>query len=1116
MRTVLMVIATACISATGLGAEDPLARKLSLKWDRTPIKQVLKDLSEKTGLRFVYSETRIAKAGPVSLEVKNQPVSRVLRSVLRARGLEVVLSKQGLAALVDANGDIGSAKSFGRALRTFVRLEKKLEGAKQLRDEINVPGWTGDDDRELAEALIDFSGTILYFAEQRGRRPDDIDVAERMAASYDPDVRAGTVSLFFANLGGKRSDPRVKALFGKMLADTDPLARGCAIFSAFQFLRNDLERLGSILKKAARSAHPEERFAAALACAVQSACRRPRSIPAAVFQKDKSAAVRAMGYVALISDFSKKSLERGEAAAATGKALQDDNPIVRTLGLGVAVVNARRNPAAMEGAAGYIKASADPWLKTVLSLITSTMKGKGLEGFNSARQLMSSEKTSKQLLGCAATAFLATMLRKTETRKPGTNRPKPELGKLPELLDAKNLWVRSTALLVCSALDAEKTAPRLVTELKGDEVARYSGLLACMFGRKGLSPELRTALLANNGRVPSHAEAILVSEIVRSKFQPDEIAATMIDMIKRNPTSPQLRQLISATRYGRGFSGKGGHKLKMKVVEAVLAARRPELEMTLVKQWGRHWSWGPENSDIVLRLLRDGHLETLAELIRQYAFRSLKKAGRKEALDLVRERLRNAADSGSQASRCTALRAMAALMSKSIYSYPHDRKSGERISTVREMLDSALKGKAEVGGAGIELLSATLRSDLFKDSKGRQTFPEFLQGGCVAVLKLIDHPISGESSRALLRQLIDGQTSVFIAGMGSHRIVGSSVNGKPPLITKKYNRALLDAIAGAQKKVLGSAPVNDRVLLRVSLARTGDAESVKWLAAQCIAGKVPTELRTDAMSAVAGQTRLAPRDFIEWLLARTTDVKENAEFITSAFGLLIYHDGLQPHLTTAAEKLLAGSTPGHRDSYLIAHLTTMATAAATSARKTGKPRPAWLARAAKIGLRMAGNKQAQSQMRSHGARLAASALAGREIESMVQDEKTDLILRTVLAEQLDVSSPQSTAYEKFLPKYDALPKQLRKALAMSAAKSPKAPKAEAFVLRALGDKKLDLRTERDSILQALNLPPSPQLLETVKALKAKGAFWARHALRKLKAGGGKRPPPKQPDPPEVF
>jgi len=1146
MKVALLAATSVFLSATALGAEGPLARKLSFSWKKAPIKQVLKDIGAKTGLRFVHSETRIAKASPVDLDVKNQPASHTLRTVLRPRGLQVVLSKQGLAALVDANGDIGCAVSFGRALRTFVRLEKKLEGAKQVRDEIFVPGWTDEDDRALAEALIDVCNAVVHFDMDRRKGPEDFRLAERMATSYDPDLRAGTVCLLMDNLCRKDGNPRAAGLLRKMLADADPLVRSCAILASLELWRKNPQVLKPIVEKAAKSPHSVERFAAAMIHVFQLERGRPLNSGAGVFVKDKSAAVRAMGYVAETLATMRKTVAMTGKAVPAGKRvpedvamLRDENPIVRSMGLGmVAMLSLQaRDRSAMQAAAGFIKASGDPWLNICLALITSAVQNRGTESFACAKDLMLSKKKSHQLLGCAGMGALM-MMWKPVRRGPGAEAPtRPKAGNLRTLLASGNLWVRSAALFVCNALEGEKTAPRVLAALRGDELDRHAVLICCLVPGTKLTPQFREALLRPS-RMPSAAESTMVSEIVAGKLTGKQVVDVLIAEIRRDKASPLISALMRTTHQHRDLRSIDNPELA-RAVDAVLAADSAELEGELVRIWGRY-GWH-RKSALVLKLIERGRPETVIDVLLGGNGSFGGRPKYQEAIvETAHRRIQTLLDADSPVHRRGATLALRSVLSSDPFMTVCQRKESLRRESddlVRKALEVALRAESGAFLPGVLLLSSALRAhtDRCGVMPGKK-FPlsEHLRRACIRVLALVNHPKKGPAALGLLRQLVDYHEFRGHSQYGCHvrtRDRGSSVftvrigpAHRKPLgrhaRVAYFGPDLVRAVDEARRKVLAAGSLEDRVALHTTLADLGERDSVAALARLVMSGKLAAESSRKALGAIGARPGLQAPEFVAWMLGKIKDRDFDVNLLDSAAR---HPQHLSEVLGTVKallnDKNQAGLVHGAMHCFRV-----MATRYnRRNAAGPRKPRPAWLGQLARFGAEVAMNRDLSLAMRDGGAALAAESSGPAQAEllqNLVTNADLENRIRLTAAGGLHRAVPESRLYEKSLPGYSELPVWLRVALACAAGQSPKAPKAEEFVLRALTDEKIPLRggtSVQDVILLRLELPASPRLVKAVEALRARGAFYAKNALLRMK--GRKRTrqvKPPEPKTPEVF
>ena len=208
-------------------------KTISLELNAAPLTEALNRLQDASGLHLAFAEDLVRDAQPVTLSARDEPVDSVLLRVLRPRGLECIYTGETMAAIVRAATDEGMAKAAGRALRTFARLEKKLEGAVQEADEVRVPGWEEEDDRALAEGLVDLMSAI-YFTDHHQRTSRSlVSGFPKMLNGFDRDVRVGCI--IAAIDGGWRLDMNDDGLWlretvQKMSADADPGTRAIGAF----------------------------------------------------------------------------------------------------------------------------------------------------------------------------------------------------------------------------------------------------------------------------------------------------------------------------------------------------------------------------------------------------------------------------------------------------------------------------------------------------------------------------------------------------------------------------------------------------------------------------------------------------------------------------------------------------------------------------------------------------------------------------------------------------------------------------------------------------------------------------------------------------------------------
>ena len=97
MRSVLILAAVLpCLAAA---QETPLDTKVTVKYDHLPVAAVLKDLGERAGVRFAFSEKLLEGYGPVSYQAQDQEVGRVANDILRPRRLRLGQVNAGVVAL---------------------------------------------------------------------------------------------------------------------------------------------------------------------------------------------------------------------------------------------------------------------------------------------------------------------------------------------------------------------------------------------------------------------------------------------------------------------------------------------------------------------------------------------------------------------------------------------------------------------------------------------------------------------------------------------------------------------------------------------------------------------------------------------------------------------------------------------------------------------------------------------------------------------------------------------------------------------------------------------------------------------------------------------------------
>src|SRR5207253_2314856 len=117
-------------------AEDPLRKLLQIDLKHVPVVDALKYLEVQASVKISCAPELLLGLDSVTLQAQSVPAEELFYNILNPRGLELVQSGPAEWQVVAGSTELGLLKSFGRALRTFIRLELKLEGAKQAGDEV--------------------------------------------------------------------------------------------------------------------------------------------------------------------------------------------------------------------------------------------------------------------------------------------------------------------------------------------------------------------------------------------------------------------------------------------------------------------------------------------------------------------------------------------------------------------------------------------------------------------------------------------------------------------------------------------------------------------------------------------------------------------------------------------------------------------------------------------------------------------------------------------------------------------------------------------------------------------------------------------------------------------
>jgi hypothetical protein len=491
-----------CVAAMTLNAAPASttapaeSARITVNYAQTPFKTALKEFEAKSGLKLGYADKLVADAAPVTLKRENAAADKVLAELLRPQGLEAIMTDKNLAAIVPAWSDQGMAKAFGRALATGLRLVNKLDAAVTEGDEVKVPGWTAEDDEDLALGITDLIVSIVY-AESRSWTSGQVGQEERVEAirallqSSDPLVRAGALTLL-ASYGLMDSGIRE---FGREIeqgfADPHPVVRTASalMFAAgagrgngqWQGQKLSAADATETLRKLAADPEAGVRMAAAIALLISShhvlnPAMDPDGALLDQLLADRSAFVRQTLRLGALALNNPRAGAPGGPAKAKWLALnadeglkttlRDPNPIARAVSFALAKImqldQQLRDKSAPRDRVAEIWTEAelakDPWMKTVHGLLTPALAGDYSAALDKVVAAAGSDKPS-HLVAAVLVVGVGSRVVGQGMPQAAARGEKPAPPQIPDLaplaarLAASNwLWLRLSSIALDAAL----------------------------------------------------------------------------------------------------------------------------------------------------------------------------------------------------------------------------------------------------------------------------------------------------------------------------------------------------------------------------------------------------------------------------------------------------------------------------------------------------------------------------------------------------------------------------------------------------------------------------------------------------------------------------------------
>ena len=1117
-RGILATCAFACALACAAVAQAE--GTITVSFDSAPLAAALKQLEQSSGLRLAFSDDLMKSAEPVTLSAKDEPVDDVLRAILRPRGMECVYTGETMAAVVPADSDVGMAKAAGRALRTFARLAKKLEGAVQAGDEVKVPEWTDEDDRVLAETIIDMvalgqlyelqqpydppgSDMIPFDGTYQSQQPNDPRLVDltRLLAAYDHDVRIGACVAATYKGSQQRRTPAdreaVTEAVRKTLADPDPSVRagGVVVLACMRSSINDWQpAIRKALAESAKAAEPQIRFAAALAPAFTANDKiDPGLAITGRLRNDSHPAVRVAALRSwLLWQRYDLQLPREFAQAMAA----EKNPVAKAL----AVILARstyvrtvgwlpwpRGPESLlQRCSAQMEPINDPWLRLAtslgLSLADASESKAPRKKVNAAVEmlasLLASGKRSHQAL---AVTRMSPHLRWLI----GNGNEPADLSKLAALADSPSLWPRLFGIMASGACTGDAAEGRVLQALKSnDGLVRAAGLLACadplIYGSSKGGPPPALSSLRNGAafrealvvalRSPCLTESTLAAGAFCQGLPFDDRLALFREEGRRKPHSIGATVLLhSLTQETRGAADRQDRLGKM-VIGALIELKDPGFQILHLRSRSLWYQ------DQILAMIRDSETEAF------FALLTLDDHNQKFILDnesyavtAILDRLTVIFEKGGP----HALEAVRALAAYTQTSYAYNK---QHRPTTFALVDSML-AMCMADGASDEQLAAAcaLATGVFADY-GPLAYSDFTWN---------DAPPRLRAALPRLLRCVDNKTlGSKVAGL-----VGAMYRRFDPLVAPTIDPALLGAMETCREKIMASDRVaGHAVLLTLMCGAKNDATAAvaqAQLEMLLMAGTVPAggaageatgDLRMDAVAAIARYAQRVPPEFGQFLMSKVATRTEAPEFEQVAVQVLAHCPGeysaMVDFLAKADEKFL---------DFAMARLSEGIRRERARLKDPTGPAPGWAKKPADFSLKIVNDTRRQSITRMKALGLygqAAGAESAPFLEKMAMDESRDDGLRATAACVVVRVNPKTNILVKLLENYDKLPQHMREQMITGITSSNSAhdtPGKEAFLLRGLKDR--GLRFAREQALVGLGLPRTDTFIAGLKELE---------------------------------
>lgn len=1072
MRTALVAILLLA-AGTACAGEAP---GVSIDLKDVPLADAIDRLQGEADFRIGYSHDLIEGLAPVTLRADGEPAERVLRRMLRPRGLEFIRTADALGAVIPAESDVAMAKTLGSAVRTFSEFARMLDRVEQNGNELKLPEHAERDVRAFAEAIIDYHTAWKWFSLKRTwlsaqvtawhAKDVPLEVLQRLASAHDADVRAGAalaaVSAGWLEDSRPERDAGFRALRKEMaLHDADVLARACWLrlivntvrrgFNEYRMAEQAL--IDSCLSK------PEWEVRAAIAGVSYASNWRPPD----VLRGDPVAAVRAVAWQSWLR---RGYGERAQLAFPefVHGCLVDANPVIR--GFGLVQVTPQHRSIKKEGDTYVITLPEieqalnapplrdDPWLKLTGDVVLPIYKPTGRHFLDLPAKLVVSDKPSHRLLGCAlALHAVATNCRSYPD-------PWPEQVDPPDaapLANSDSLCVRVVGLLADGQSNTPDAAKRLADALGADdEIVRLVALLSCTGAPATPSEAVLAAIRPMLGS-PMPAEQLLAARAMCRKQPVGAIA----DLLLKEPgTAPVRLATRIITRSLKDEMQKHTPEDYLAAGNAAFRIADPGLQTDFLAGFNYYGhtdnraEWERATETFAYNAVCNAHPLVLREMFGERRFGNSVNL-RPEAATAAFSRVQALFTSEDSNTRRLAL-AMATNACRNNLSYRllenvfgPDLK-GDAETLVGEMIKASLAAEAaQDREAGLELLTVVLQN---RTRKWREA-PPWLRESALQTLGLIEDETHGGQSAEILAALY---VLAYKAGkQGDYR---RDVALDRLAIELQNDTEVMQAMDAANKLLTDSDRPNDKAVVLAALAEAEAAHlarpAIGRLEKLLQEAELSVERRCAAVAMLGKRPELLSPEYTSYLMQLLGDETESLFVRREILKSFRDNTGAMPALLDRLIEL-AKDDECNLDS--CSEMGTMVFLVVSRAAHEEAAEPEWLPKAAELGRIFAHNERWPLEVRSKGIRLYLKATREDPVpflDEFLLNEQAQMQLRKAAVwAAVNWQRDGRNAVGHLIEVYDALQAEVRAAIAANAMRGQGADDERLF-LHVLNDPEL--------------------------------------------------------------